>query len=210
MVGALASIARIPPTGFPLLEALAEACGNRTHLARVRRHAGFEDQEGHQAQSASEYLSHLVARDNWNRLHPRCKAMPEFAPHRWLGDRGSGRRLGDVALHAPVLPGSPFDSGEYTIRRARSSHPLRPSPRRHVPVDRLLVAPTRRRPEPVGTRRGYSPRHGLAEPAVGRNASGDATTKALAAARSHRKAEKASCSVSARVLGRRANPAQVA
>jgi hypothetical protein len=32
---------------------VAEACGNRTHLARVRRHAGFEDQEGHQAQSAS-------------------------------------------------------------------------------------------------------------------------------------------------------------
>ena len=32
---------------------MAEACGNRTHLARVRRHAGFEDQESHQAQSAS-------------------------------------------------------------------------------------------------------------------------------------------------------------
>ncbi len=35
---------------------VAEACGNRTHLARVRRHAGFEDQEGHQAQSASVSL----------------------------------------------------------------------------------------------------------------------------------------------------------
>ena len=35
---------------------MAEACGNRTHLARVRRHAGFEDQEGHQAQSASTLL----------------------------------------------------------------------------------------------------------------------------------------------------------
>jgi len=35
---------------------MAEACGNRTHLARVRRHAGFEDQEGHQAQSASRIV----------------------------------------------------------------------------------------------------------------------------------------------------------
>ena len=33
---------------------LAEACGNRTHLARVECHAGFEEQEGHQAQSASD------------------------------------------------------------------------------------------------------------------------------------------------------------
>ena len=40
--------------GFTGLACLvAEACGNRTHLARVRRHTGFEDQEGHQAQSAS-------------------------------------------------------------------------------------------------------------------------------------------------------------
>ena len=37
---------------------LAEACGNRTHLARIRRHAGFEDQEGHQAHSASIRPSH--------------------------------------------------------------------------------------------------------------------------------------------------------
>ncbi len=35
---------------------MAEACGNRTHLARVRRHADFEDQEGHQAQSASTLI----------------------------------------------------------------------------------------------------------------------------------------------------------
>ena len=39
---------------------VAEACGNRTHLARVRRHAGFEDQEGHQAQSASILLIRYV------------------------------------------------------------------------------------------------------------------------------------------------------
>ncbi len=32
---------------------MAEACRNRTYPARIRRHAGFEDQEGHQAQSAS-------------------------------------------------------------------------------------------------------------------------------------------------------------
>ncbi len=36
---------------------VAEACGNRTHPARVRRYAGFEDQEGHQAQSASDSLN---------------------------------------------------------------------------------------------------------------------------------------------------------
>jgi hypothetical protein len=40
---------------------LAEACGNRTHLTRVRRHAGFEDQESHQAQSASTLLIQQVA-----------------------------------------------------------------------------------------------------------------------------------------------------
>jgi hypothetical protein len=42
---------------------LAEACGNRTHLARIRRHAGFEDQEGHQAHSASESCSRRGSRE---------------------------------------------------------------------------------------------------------------------------------------------------
>ena len=61
--------------------------------------------------------------------------------HTVLVDRGSDHRLGDAAFDAPLLPRSSFDSREYTIRCARSSHPLRPSPRCQLPVDHLCGDP---------------------------------------------------------------------
>ncbi len=103
---------------------VAEACGNRTHLARVRRHTGFEDQEGHQAQSASvetdqSGLSHCV-------LHVATPGTYPFvvSPSTPLGrgpstvwaepfDSAQDRRVeARTAQDRPVEPrmeGSPFD-----------------------------------------------------------------------------------------------------
>ncbi len=51
---------------------VAEACGNRTHLAGISRHAGFEDQEGHQAQSTSDQLFRVATRHHRNRRRLLC------------------------------------------------------------------------------------------------------------------------------------------
>ncbi len=89
------------PCFSELAPMVAEACGNRTHLARVRRHAGFEDQEGHQAQSTSELLFQLLTRVLQSRLKLFCiisvVERSDRAPHLFHFDMnvsvGHGQRL---------------------------------------------------------------------------------------------------------------------
>ena len=89
---------------------MAEACGNRTHLARVRRHAGFEDQEGHQAQSASK-----IAREcKTPRRRVRCSAaevskrysivLPMSSLFRWWFSPRIRRHAGERVSKIRTLP----------------------------------------------------------------------------------------------------------
>ena len=82
---------------------VAEACGNRTHLARVRRHAGFEDQEGHQAQSASSIVERFSGQTAQQKslvvaqgsILKGCAGCPVFSGQRSL-------RLRDRPARKPI------------------------------------------------------------------------------------------------------------